>query len=206
VSAEWRDMLFEPMPVAPDPVREAVDPAARHDVRRRSARLRDRGGRVRLNLTPMIDVVFQLLIFFVCTAQSLEGERIFRVDVPPMTSGQAMATPPAPADPTALVDAPLHIKVRSAADGSPGAPSVALQPRYTELASIDDLHRFMSESMRRAGSGIFLPDQPILMDPDRDCTWEDTVAAFNAVVRAGYRNVGFVGARSAAPTASEPPR
>lgn len=203
MSDDWRRMLFEPIPVAADPLREAVDPASRHDQRRRSARLRDRGGRVRLNLTPMIDVVFQLLIFFVCTAQSLQGERIFRVDVPPMEPGRALETPAAP-DPALLHEAPLRVRVRSAAPGEPGAPSIELAPRYASIDSVDSLHRFMSESLRRGGAGLFLPDQSIHIDPDRDCTWEDAVAAFNAVVRAGYRNVGFAGAREVATPPAEP--
>ncbi|MBM4113789.1 MAG: hypothetical protein FJ253_10565, partial [Phycisphaerae bacterium] len=106
---DWRRMLFEPLPRPADPVREAVDPASRRDHRRRAGRLRDGGGRVRLNLTPMIDVVFQLLIFFVCTAQVLEGERIFRLEVPPMKAeADARASDRTP-DPARIVEAPLRI-------------------------------------------------------------------------------------------------
>jgi len=207
--AGWKRMLLDPLPRESDPVREAIDPAARHDSRRRSDRLRHRGGRIRVNLTPMIDVTFQLLIFFVCTAQSLEGERIFRVDVPPMEARSAIEQP---ASTAALVlrEPPLRVRVVV----GPSGTSVTLEPRFAEVDSIASLERVMREA-RRDGSapsegsgapgervGLFASDHPILLDPDRDCPWDDTVAAFNALLRAGYRNVGFAGALDASP--SEP--
>jgi len=195
-------------------VREAVDPVSRHDARRRPRRLRDQTGRLRVNLTALIDVTFLLLIFFVSTTRALEGEQVFRVDVPPMEAEPRAdeSTPepddePEPTRPLELREPPLRVRIASSADG----PIVALEPRFATVDSIESLERVLREARRdgaaaasaASGSGLFTANHPIQIDPDRDCTWEDTVAAFNALLRAGYRNVGFAGAR-ARPETSAP--
>ena len=203
---EWKRMLLEPDRRDADPVGDAVDPAARHDRRRRSDRLRDRGARVRLNLTPMIDVTFLLLIFFVCTARGIEGERIFRVDVPPMEAG-ADSEAPSTAAALQLREPPLRVRVAQTANGT----SVSIEPRFAEVDSIASLERVMRLALRDSAApkttapapgttvGLFAANHPILLDPDQACSWEQTVAAFNALLRAGYRNVGFAGALDARP-------
>ena len=44
-----------------------------------------------LNLTPMIDVVFQLLIYFLLGTSFAVGEQTFRMDLPEIGSGSAVA-------------------------------------------------------------------------------------------------------------------
>jgi hypothetical protein len=39
--------------------------------------------------------------------------------------------------------------------------------------------------------GLFAADQPIELAPSKDAPWEDAVAAFNAITRAGYTRVSF---------------
>ncbi|MBX3355301.1 MAG: biopolymer transporter ExbD [Phycisphaeraceae bacterium] len=188
----WKEMLLGAPPPALDAVRDAADPAARHDARRRPSRLRDQGGRVRLNLTPMIDVTFLLLIFFVCTARTLDVERVFRVEVPPM---EAPGADPVEDSALRLVlrEPPLRIRVASAPQGA----VVLIEPAFAEANSIDALERVMREALQREGhAGLFTADHPIVLEPDAECTWEDTVRAFNALVRAGYRGVGFAGSTS----------
>lgn len=204
---DWKRLLFESRPVPVDPVREAVDPVSRHDARRRPRRLRDQTGRIRVNLTALIDVTFLLLIFFVSTTRALEGEHVFRVDVPPMeaeprddeSSPEPPEVEPDPSRRLELREPPLRVRIAS----SPEGPIVALEPRFATVDSIESLERVLREARRdRAeaapatpGAGLFTADHPIQIDPDRDCSWEDTVAVFNALLRAGYRNVGFAGAR-----------
>ena len=46
-------------------------------------------------------------------------------------------------------------------------------------------------------SGVYKPDNPILIKPDRNVPWKAVVEAFNAVIRARYTNVGFAPAGQA---------
>lgn len=47
-------------------------------------KLRNRasGSRIAVDMTPMIDVVFQLLIFFMCTLKMIEPEGDFDISMP----------------------------------------------------------------------------------------------------------------------------
>lgn len=203
--ADWKRMLLDQTVPVADPMREAIDPASRRDTRRRAGRLRNQGGGLRINLTPMIDVTFLLLVFFICTVQSGEAERVFRIDVPPMEGGAAVEseTPIL----MALREPPLRVRIASSPEGA----VVELEPRFATVDSIASLERVMRSA--RSGGGefdgaevgqssvargaLFTADHPILIDPDRDCDWEHIVAAFNALLRAGYHRVGFAGADDA---------
>ena len=44
--------------------------------------LSNRHGRLEMNMTPMIDVVFQLLIYFLLGTSFAVGEQTFRMDLP----------------------------------------------------------------------------------------------------------------------------
>lgn len=63
-----------------------------------------------LNLTPMIDVVFLLVIFFMVATRFTELERNIELELPQVAAAGAAATPPAPrvvavtADGTVLLD------------------------------------------------------------------------------------------------------
>ena len=67
--------------IAPDPPVAADDPGP-------SPRCGRRGGAavMGLNLTPMIDVVFQLLIYFMAATEFRLGEEIYRTDLPQRSS------------------------------------------------------------------------------------------------------------------------
>ena len=66
--------------------------------RRRAAE----GFTLRLAMTPMIDVVFLLLVFFVCTVRFERNEKVYQLDLPARG---------ATADPLALQDGPLQVIV-----------------------------------------------------------------------------------------------
>jgi biopolymer transport protein ExbD len=153
------------------------------DRRLRDARTKRRGrGGMRLNLTPMIDVTFLLLVFFVCTTKALEKEGLLRADL--SERGGAM-----PADALALDEPPLRIEL-AREDGRARLRVVAPMPQPEDPEELG----FLLASRRYGAdnpAGIFAADQPIELAPSADAPWDDTVAAFNAITRAGYTRVSF---------------
>ena len=140
------------------------------------------GMRSTLSITPMIDVVFLLLVFFVCTVHFERREEVFTTDLPQRGST---------ADPLALRDPPITIEV--------GAPSesgctiaVIAEGAPAQVQGFDELAAVMSALRRNgAASGLYESTHQVLVAPSRDASWQDSVDAFNAAVRAGFANIGF---------------
>jgi len=154
------------------------------DLRLREARAKRRArGGLQLNLTPMIDVTFLLLVFFVCTTKALDKQALLRADLSERggagAGGEALA----------LDEPPLRIEL--ARDGA--------STRYRVLAPMpqpegaNDLGVMLAARRYGPGNpgGLFAADQPIELAPAREVPWEEAVSAFNAVTRAGYTRISF---------------
>jgi biopolymer transport protein ExbD len=154
-------------------------------------RARGVGTTLRTNLTPMIDVVFLLLIFYMATTRWGTDERVIAMDLARRTAqapaADGAAPAPAPArDPFALDDESLRLEVL--ADGSvrAGAP-------LGRSMRLPELRELLARECRGIGSpgGMFEPSFPIVVAPAEDAPWEAAVAVLDAATAAGYRNVGF---------------
>lgn len=144
----------------------------------RASRRRERLGppKVELNLTPMIDVVFQLLIYFLLGTSFAVGEQTFRMDLPDRDGrGQV--------DPFELDDSPVVIQVLGS--GRVYVPGPWRGPNRTI-----NLAEFLEEQRLDRG-GLLPTDTPIHIDPNPGVDWGEAVEAFNAAVLAGYHSVGF---------------
>jgi biopolymer transport protein ExbD len=172
---------------SPDSRDRAATRASRNRAHRRE--MRDAHGRARLalSITPMIDVVFQLLIYFLLTAGIVGNERLLRAEAPAQAPERAAAD----ADPFALELEPLVIRlVRER-----GATRIALSSGLATPADAAQLERTLRDAMLTPNSprGLFAPDHPVRLAPARDVPWEDVAAAFRAVIAAGYSSVAFGG-------------
>lgn len=154
---------------------------AHRRVRERHPRLTPRIG---LHVTPMIDVVFLLLVYFMVTTPFQFGEEVYRMDLPARGPGEA--------DPFAVIDEPLRISVETTGAGSDGY-ALRLDGPYDQPATFEALRAFLDE--RRVGpgtfDGLFAADHPIIIEPADSTRWEHAVEAFNAAARAGYTNITF---------------
>ncbi len=165
----------------------ALDPASIqkgdrvHHIGSAERRKRDPAKVGQLNLTSMMDVVFQLLIFFVLTAQFVINEGIIPADLP---RGQAEKTE----DIEVPLD-PVIIFLQSAGDDVvidiPGTPPI--RGNFQELFERLRGWRLSDENP----SGIYPPDNPIVIRPKSRVRWKHVVNAFNQCVRAKYENVSF---------------
>jgi biopolymer transport protein ExbD len=163
-------------------------PAARPAARRRG---RGVGAALRTNLTPMIDVVFLLLIFYMATTRWVTDERVIAMDLERRTAEAAAGDGPAPPrpperDPFVLDDESLRLEVR--ADGS-----VRAGTPLGRTLRMEELRELLARECRGVGSpgGMFEPTFPIVVAPAEDAPWEAAVAVLDAATAAGYRNVGF---------------
>jgi biopolymer transport protein ExbD len=143
--------------------------------------------RVSLSITPMIDVVFQLLIYFLLTAGFMGNERHLRAEMPPERSDRARSTE------LALEREPLVIRVSRDGDGLASELGGGLAPPRDARG----LEQVLRDALVGPGSprGFFTADHPIRIAADPDVPWQDVVEVFNAVVAAGYRSVAFGGPR-----------
>ena len=135
-----------------------------------------------LNLTPMIDVVFQLLIYFLLGTSFVVGEQSYRMDLPQRLG-------PAAVDPFELDEEPLLIEVSPRASGG---PAIHVPGPWKSPRTIEELRPFLF-SKRMDQGGLYTDDHPIRIRPAAGTTWGDAVEAFNAAFGAGFASIGFDG-------------
>ncbi len=132
-------------------------------------------------MTPMIDVVFLLLVFFVCTVRFERREEVYKLDLPVRGTS---------ADPLELQDSPVQLRI-GARTGDQCAIEVRADGIVRTATSFDELATLLEQLQRRGNDGLFEPSHPVLVVPAAECEWQDAVDAFNAAVRARYENIGF---------------
>ena len=161
----------------------------------RRLRGRSLGAAISTNMTPMIDVVFQLLVFFIATTRYASDERVIAMDLarrvavvakdPAQLEGQ---TPPPRSviDPFTMQDEALRLEVR--VDGT----IVASAP-FRRTFTPSELRAALAVELRgnTHPNGMFEPSFPIVIAPADNAPWEIAVEVLDAAVAAGFRNVGF---------------
>jgi len=153
------------------------------DRRSRRAAIRRRRRRravpLAVALTPMIDVVFLLLLYFLLAADLRDPEAMFRLDL----VREAQET--TEKDPFALPPRPITVDVRST---GPGRDEYTLRVEWERTESpraFDEL-----AAQLRAARGDFLtPGQIFIVRAGAETRWEHALGALNAVSRAGFTRV-----------------
>ncbi|MEM7308200.1 MAG: biopolymer transporter ExbD [Planctomycetota bacterium] len=116
-----------------------------------------------VNLTPMIDVVFLLLIFFMVTTTFLDPEREIEIDLPTADSAGAVESPPEE----------IIITVRS--DGTVFVRG--------ELRDDDGLRSLLRSAAQHD------PETPVTIRGDREAHHEAIVGVMDACGSAGLYNL-----------------
>ncbi|MCE9620482.1 MAG: biopolymer transporter ExbD [Planctomycetes bacterium] len=141
---------------------------------------------ITLNVISMIDVTFLILVFFVCTTKTLDREEFLRTDL--AQRGAALVTPTA----LALDEPPLRIELLR----EEGRTRIRVMAPMSQPDSFEQLSSLFASKLysKENPSGLFPSDHPIELAPAKDVPWDDAVAAFNGLVRAGYQQIHFAGA------------
>jgi len=145
-----------------------------------SARKQRRRGKAKMQppMTPMIDVTFQLLLFFLLTCEFRE------------TEGNIPGTLPAKGNIIQEVESnpppePIRIQVRVSADRA--SASYEMTGVQIMINSPQELYQCLKQRQDQLGSD----EVPIVILPSEDVPWEFVVEAFNQAVRAKYKKIGF---------------
>ncbi|HID76258.1 MAG TPA: biopolymer transporter ExbD [Planctomycetaceae bacterium] len=138
----------------------------------RVRRAGQREEKIELMMTPMIDVVFQLLVFFVMTFKIVEPEGDFNIKMPLAAPSEGI--PPIDALP------PMPVRLRA----GPGGRLASMQFGNRPLESFAELRQAVRRMVGdEAGPGR-AADAEVELDCDYDLRYEYVVEAITAV--SGY--------------------
>lgn len=138
-----------------------------------------RGGKPRrpieIMMTPMIDVIFLLLVFFLTTSSFQVAERLLPSGVSNMSppSGQVNQNPPEPTD-----DQIEQIIVKIGMGGD--VPTITINGGTVEMTEL--LPRFQAVFAAR-------PDVPVIIDPDAKVAAKHVVAIYDNARQSGLSRV-----------------
>ena len=137
---------------------------------------RKRGsGKMQPPLTPMIDVTFLLLLFFLLTLTFREAEGLIPGTLPGDMTGEPQ--PDAPS---------VYIKI-SPAPGNPVLAVFEMKGENRQIRQAEELFQKLQGRRRVAGGA----ELPVVIEPRKDVLWEHVVNCFNQAVRAGFKKIGF---------------
>ncbi|MEM1354099.1 MAG: biopolymer transporter ExbD [Planctomycetota bacterium] len=154
-----------------------------HHVSQAKKRKKGVGGeQMELQLTSMIDVIFQLLIYFIITANFVIDEGTIKAKLP---GDSAVAK-------KLEEKIPTNIYIETSGD----AIDYELRVDNTPVESISELYGVLYS---RLESGRLDADDPVTIHPQGRVRWQHVVNVFNACVRADLESVAFAQPKPGAP-------
>lgn len=123
-----------------------------------------------LNMTPMIDIIFQLLVFFMCTA-TFSVENVLRTQLPSDAQAEGPDEESFP---------PIRIRLRKVPDGVVVTCDGERCENYDEVVGrLKAFHDKVSKEMR------------VIIEGEGDVAFGYMARALDACHQAGLRNVAF---------------
>lgn len=149
-----------------------------HHVSQRQKRARPKPS-MQPPLTPMIDVTFQLLLFFILTMEFRRAEGQLPADLPKQDGPQAAAT-------VKLEEINIRLRVGGT---TPEAPPIIEIERFGQatINNWSELRDVLEDLKKRFDSD----ETPVVVKPQGRVRWADVVNAYNQARVAGYKVVGF---------------
>jgi biopolymer transport protein ExbD len=129
-------------------------------------------------LTPMIDVTFQLLLFFILTCEFRESEGMIPGTLPSKGNVAQQVSEEPPPD-------PIQVKVMPGM--SPEHATYEMTGVGTAIPSPAELFALLKQRQERVGS----KEVPVVILPMQDVAWGFVVEAFNQAKRAEFKKIGF---------------
>jgi biopolymer transport protein ExbD len=133
---------------------------------------------VQPNLTPMIDVVFNLLIFFLCTGSFNQPEGLLPSRLP-KHHGVAASDE--------LPTTPIRVLLRQYGSGDQDY-TIRIEQRAQRPNDFDELAQVLA-GLRE--SPAFTSESQVIIVADGNVRWDHLVNAFNAALVARFKNISF---------------
>ncbi len=133
---------------------------------------------MQIQMTPMIDVTFQLLLFFIMTFEFRESEGMIPGTLPSKGSIAQQVRDELPPD-------PITIKVIPSANRL--SASYELTGVGVAITSVKELGALLVARQEQIGS----KEVPIMIFPNQDVPWGFVVEAFNQAKKANFTKIGF---------------
>lgn len=130
-------------------------------------------------LTPMIDVTFQLLLFFLLTMEFRQAEGQLPADLPRLGGATAAAVVP-------LEPVWIHLSPSSDPDGQ---LRIDISQYHLSMSTWGQLHTRLVQLRSQLGTD----DVPVIIEPGDGVSWGDALNAFNEVRRARFTDIAFAG-------------
>lgn len=137
-----------------------------------------------LNMTPMIDVVFLLLIYFILAARFKAVEQTTPAPAPVRIGAQERAV----VDPFELPRRPVVLTVRSYGEGEGEFTIASDDPGLGLDGELETVAGRIAAAMV---SGRIAADQALIVRPASSARWEHAVATFQMAREAGLSRVRF---------------
>jgi len=134
------------------------------------------GSVLRINLVPMIDIVFNLLVFFLVATKFTPAEGVLAGRLPDVKTSQAVLSVPT-----------VPIRIRLVPHDGTGC-LIMIEDRSVRPADFDQLAEVLRQIQAEPG---YDDKTPVVLLADSELVWDHVVNAYNAAVRTKYKNIVF---------------
>ena len=152
--------------------------------------------KVEIQMTPMLDMIFQLLVFFILTFKPTVDEGQFDVTMssvrggtkaaPTVTQGEGKIDNETAAD--AQFNLPIGIRLHAAPNGQLAADGIEMGERV--MSSMAELQGALRNMVQDQGE-----DCELVIDADMSLEYQFVVQVINAMSHAGIKKINFAPAR-----------
>jgi len=148
--------------------------------------------KVEIQMTPMLDMIFQLLIFFILTFKPVVDEGQFGVNMSSLPGGTSSLATKVPGEPDEgdpspqeiQFNPPLRIRLIGGPDGNLAPSGVVLGDR--PLQGMKDLLTELRSTVRGSPD-----DFEVVIEADSKLHYQYVVQAVNSISHAGVKKINF---------------
>ena len=130
-----------------------------------------------MDITPMIDVTFLLLIFFLVTTTFDRAEGLLTSKLPDKGAAPAVALPLSP----------IVVRLEATGGGTDGY-TISIDKFATRPANDTELVDALRQLQQQPG---FDAETPVVIISQAQVRWDHVVACWNAALRAGCKRIAF---------------